>query len=262
MSNKPHTPMCARFGKKKKTHWREKKNFVIQAWHVGDNSDLMSVLAASVECRQWLTKHFWVQGTVVLKENSDDLHLIAAKPRASARPAPQARSDRLSYLPRVWRPYARAPPLTPEEVRFLTKRRCKYDIQTSVPIQPEPSKPVRDRRDAGRVCIHATSLCGLEEWIISSHFGTIFTILFFWLFYYFIIGRWRSRDGYQDWEITQNGLEVTSSTWAPLHKVLKYMYYSPDHVSDTFSCWKIQKVYVCVSSSLVLSKHTEEFTQF
>lgn len=41
--------------------------------------------------------------------------------------------------------------------------------------------------------MYATSLCGLEEWIISSHFGTIFTILFFWLFYYFLIGRWRSR---------------------------------------------------------------------
>lgn len=156
-----HTDVWLAFPlRKKKTHWQKKKNSVIQAWHVGDNSDLMSVLAASVECRQWLTKHFWVQGTVVLKENSDDLHLIAAKPRASARPAPHARSDRLSYLPRVWRPYARAPPLTPEEVRFLTKRRCKYDIQTSVPIQPEPSKPVRDRRDAGRECKCATSLCG------------------------------------------------------------------------------------------------------
>lgn len=34
--------------------------------------------------RQWLTEHFRVQGTAVLKENSDDLHLIAEKPGASA----------------------------------------------------------------------------------------------------------------------------------------------------------------------------------
>lgn len=48
------------------------------------NSDLMRALAASVEGRQWLTKHFRVQGTAVLKENSDDLHLIVEKPKASA----------------------------------------------------------------------------------------------------------------------------------------------------------------------------------
>lgn len=52
------------------------------------DSPLMSALAA---CggkrqggRQWLTEHFRVQGTAVLKENSDDLHLIAEKPGASA----------------------------------------------------------------------------------------------------------------------------------------------------------------------------------
>ena len=48
------------------------------------NSNLMRALAASVEGRQWLTKHFRVQGTAVLKENSDDLHLIVEKPKASA----------------------------------------------------------------------------------------------------------------------------------------------------------------------------------
>lgn len=48
------------------------------------NSNLMRALAASVEGRQWLTKHFRVQGPAVLKENSDDLHLIAEKPKASA----------------------------------------------------------------------------------------------------------------------------------------------------------------------------------
>lgn len=48
------------------------------------NSNLMRALAASVEGRQWLTKHFRVQGTAVLKENSNDLHLIVEKPKASA----------------------------------------------------------------------------------------------------------------------------------------------------------------------------------
>lgn len=38
---------------------------------------------------QWLTEHFRVQGTAVLKENSDDLHLIAEKPGASAARAGQ-----------------------------------------------------------------------------------------------------------------------------------------------------------------------------
>lgn len=127
---------------------RGKKKSIIRAWHVGEDSDLMSILAASVECRQWLTKHFRVQGTVVLKENSDDLHLIAAKPRASARPARRARSDRLSHLPRVRRPYARFPPPAPAHESVLTKRRRKYDIQTSVPAQPEPSQPHRDANAA------------------------------------------------------------------------------------------------------------------
>lgn len=183
----------------------------------------MSVLAASVECRQWLTKHFWVQGTVVLKENSDDLHLIAAKPRASARPAPHTRSDRLSYLPRVWRPYARAPPLTPEEVRFLTKRRCKYDIQTSVPIQPEPSKPVRDRREAGRVCVRATSLCGTlcacskDDFLA---FWSNFLNFIFGLFTFFYNREMEKQGEWEwdpDWEITQDRLEVTLPAWAPPH---------------------------------------------
>lgn len=39
--------------------------------------------------RQWLTEHFRLQGTAVLKENSDDLHLIAEKPGASAARAGQ-----------------------------------------------------------------------------------------------------------------------------------------------------------------------------
>lgn len=242
MSNKPHTPMCdwtSHLEKKKNTLTKKKKkNSVIQAWHVGDNSDLMSVLAASVECRQWLTKHFWVQGTVVLKENSDDLHLIAAKPRASARPAPHARSDRLSYLPWVWRPYARALPLTPEEVRFLTKRRCKYDIQTSVPIQPEPSKPVRDRRDAGRVCKCATSLCGtlcacrMDDFLTFwNNFHKIIIIIFF---YYFITERNRGKRN----KIRIGKSYKTDSKSRRPHERLCAVCWSTcttDHICDTFS---------------------------
>jgi hypothetical protein len=49
----------------------------------------MSALAACLEGRQWLAEHFRLQGTAVLKENSDDLHLIAEKPRASAARAGQ-----------------------------------------------------------------------------------------------------------------------------------------------------------------------------
>lgn len=59
---------------------------------MSQNSNLMRDLAACIKGRQWLTKHFRVQDTAVLKQNSDDLHLIEEKPTASA-----SKDDREPY---------------------------------------------------------------------------------------------------------------------------------------------------------------------